>query len=70
MAHLIEVEEVFMEEAEAEVTLMKEVEVKEVLIMETEETLQVEVISEVEVDHTHLELNPTQLVQRTMNRHL
>ena len=61
-----------MEEAEAEVTLMEEVEVKQVLIMETEETLEVEVISEVEVEvnHTHLELNPTQLVQRTMKRHL
>ena len=68
MAHLVEVEEVFMEEAEAEVTLMEEVEVKEVLIMETEETLEVEVISEVEVevDHTQLQLNPTQLVQRTV----
>lgn len=69
---MVEVEEVFMEEAEAEVTLMEEVEVKEVLTMGTEETSEVEVISEVEVevDHTQLKLNPNQLVQRTMNRHL
>ena len=61
MAPLVEMEEVFMEEAEVEVTSTIEVEVKEVLIMVTEEIIEAEVTSEVEVevDHTQLKNNPT-----------
>ena len=49
------IEEVFMEEAEVEVTSTIEVEVKEVLTM----VIEAEVTSEVEVDHTQVKDKPT-----------
>ena len=70
MAPLVEMEEVFMEEAEVEVTSTIVVEVKEVLTMVTEAIMKAEVTVEVEVDHTQLKDNPTKWVQRTINRHL
>ena len=53
MAPLVEMEKVFMEEAEVEVTSTIEVEVKEVLTMVTEAIIEVEVTSEVEVEVDH-----------------